>query len=191
MILATVANPTALANIAGSGVDWTIAAQDRLESSDDAYAEVTLAAGESSNILACTGFDFTAIPSASSITGVAAAAELHASTAAARIITASLIVDGSVGSVNPVAPTGQEIGTAPDVVVQWGGIGQRWNLLLCMVDLTATFGFALQVLNGSVADPTTVYVDHLPMTIYSFSPAGGGAPYCRTRRGFRNCRYIH
>jgi len=138
-------------------------------SSNNVYAVATLNAYNLSNQLKVTAFDFSAIPSGSTIDGVTIFVECKASTSFYAVSTCRVVV----GDVVTGTPKGVYINSATDATLTYGGPTDLHGLVLTRDQVAASnFGFVFYCENTDSEGMVIVSVDSVSMTVNYTSPLG-------------------
>jgi hypothetical protein len=145
-------------------VDWT--APTNAQYKDGALATVSLAPGVTSHVLKSTGYGFN-IPSSATITGIKVEAYVKAPPSGGSVSAYFRIIKGgTIGSTVTHESVGQYAFYA-----YGGGSSSMWGLTWTPAQINASdFGFALYGINGSGTLTTTLYCDHVRVTVYYTSP---------------------
>jgi hypothetical protein len=139
---------------------WNNAAN--VTSSDNSYADSTPGVGSETEMGGNTcGF---AVPSYAKITGIAASYEVKASAEAGAVFYYAKLVSGTT----PVAS--KEVYSFPatsDTVYTYGSSSDLWGLTWTPADINSDdFGLAIRLWCGGAYGQSTIYVDHMYLTVY-------------------------
>ena len=165
-------SPTSCTSNATVGtVAWT--APVNALSSNNVYATAGLVRNTTSNYLNCTGFDFSAVPSGATITGITVYVERKSSRNNRIRDAFTYLIKGGVISTAYNGATATSWTTA-DVTEAHGGAGNLWGTTWTHADVTAAnFGVAFAAINYSATDTATrtASVDHISVKVdYQSSP---------------------
>ena len=162
-------NASAQANDNGVGtIAWALGSGDVYSSNDD-YATATLSAGETSQYLAATGFNF-AIPSGATIVGIIATFERKANIDgvgypvikdfAVNIIKAGLIAGSSKADLATAW-------TTTDTQIAYGDATALWDNSWSASDInSSTFGVAIAAVATGGINPAVAQVDHVTIEVF-------------------------
>lgn len=134
------------------------------EDSDDAYATVTLAPGQTSHYLVGTDFGF-AVPDGETPRAVKVEVECHASGDGVHVAEVKLVKAGAVSGTGRASVADLPLA---DDYLEFGPYALSvWGLSLSEAEAEATgFGAAIRVCNHA-DQPRVVSVDHVRVTLYS------------------------
>ncbi|HXU92162.1 MAG TPA: DUF6701 domain-containing protein [Gallionella sp.] len=163
-----VSSPSTCSSVTGVGtIPWQF--PQNATASDNVYATALMLPNSTSNYLNCTGFNFSAIPAGSTISGITVSIERKASSnRRARDAFVYLIKGGMIGTAFNGATATQY--TTADVVAAHGGMTSLWGTTWTDTDVkAANFGVAYAVTSTRLL---TVSVDHIQVRVdYSFPVA--------------------
>lgn len=160
--------PTSCSSGGGTGtIAWTPSPTANANTNDNVlYATAGLVRGQTTRYLNCTGFDFSAIPADTTITGITVYVDRKASRAT-RIRDAFVYLSkaGVISTAfNGATATSY---TTADVEEAHGGTGNLWGTTWSPAEVASNFGVAFAATNYSTTDTTlrTVSVDSIRVKI--------------------------
>lgn len=168
-------SPTAAAsnNQIGGTAQWLN--PSNVYASDNSKTVASLSGPNSQSCdLDVTGFDFSAIPSGSTIDGIVVEIEKFVSTTATspRDKTIQLLIGSAAAGANKA--TGTTWPTS-DTYITYGSSVDKWSLTPSHSDITgAGFGVRVRTQRSAGKGGPETYVDHVRITVYYTAGGGGG-----------------
>lgn len=161
-----VSSPASCSSMTGVGtVPWLVPLN--ATASDNAYATATMLFAGTTNYLNCTGFNFAAVPTGATITGITVNIERRASVSRrARDAFVYLIKGGVISTAFNGATATQY--TTTDVIAPHGGMTNLWGTTWTDADVKAVnFGVAYAAITTR---GLTVRADHIQVRVDYSSP---------------------
>lgn len=161
-----VSSPSTCSNVTGVGtIPWLL--PQSATATDNVYATAVMLANSTSNYLNCTGFNFSAIPAGSTISGITVSIERKASSGGrARDMYVYMIKGGVINTAFNGATATRY--TATDVVEAHGGSTSLWGTTWTDTDVkVANFGVAYAVTSTRTL---TVSADHIQVRVDYTTP---------------------
>lgn len=167
-------SPSTCSSVTGVGtIPWTLPLN--AIASDDVRARAVMLANSTSNYLNCTGFNFAAIPTGSTINGITVYVERWASRSRrSKDAFVYLIKGGVVGTAfNGATATQYTTQRLPEVVEPHGGMSTLWGSAWTDADVkAANFGVAYA---ATTTRNLTVDVDHISVRV-DYTMPGDSTP---------------